>query len=224
MSTQRRQQDEHPLVRSPAGAEAEVPGERTLQYSHLVARFKLVTLRKLDQTVALALTQVIDDLISDARRPDTVLDQADDTDAPAGGVPLRLDGKETITRKERAAGFRSCVRVRSDARAATENRSRTPLGRDSGARAARAAAPGLRPPSTTLGNPPKPIARSAEPRLSCGAWFGLGFVGFPVGNTTGDFLLALGLVRHGAASSAASSCSLSCPANRCRPPSDIPRQ
>src|SRR5262249_29676927 len=62
LSTQQRQQDEHPLVRSHAGVEAEVPGERTLQYSHLVARFKLVTLRKLDQTVALALTQVIDDL------------------------------------------------------------------------------------------------------------------------------------------------------------------
>ena len=60
-------------------------------------------------------------------------------------------------------------------------------------------------------NPPKPIARSAEPRLSCGAWFGLGFVGSPVGNTTGDFLLALGLVAR-AASGAASSCSLSCPA------------
>src|SRR6516164_7441513 len=25
------------------------------------------------------------------------------------------------------------------------------------------------------GNPPEPIAQSAEPRLSCGAWFGLGF-------------------------------------------------
>jgi hypothetical protein len=33
--------------------------------------------------------------------PDTVHDQADDTDAPAGGVPLRLDGEETVTRKER---------------------------------------------------------------------------------------------------------------------------
>src|SRR5262249_43157766 len=44
------------------------------------------------------------------------------------------------------------------------------------------------------GNPPEPVARSAEPRLGCGAWFGLGFIGFPVGNTTGDFLLALGLV------------------------------
>ena len=40
---------------------------------------------------------------------------------------------------------------------------------------------------------PEPVARSAEPRLSCGAWFGLGSVGSPVGNTTGDFILALGL-------------------------------
>src|SRR6516225_5629051 len=44
------------------------------------------------------------------------------------------------------------------------------------------------------GNPPEPIARSAEPRLSCGAWFGLGFAA-PVGHTTGDFVLALGLSR-----------------------------
>src|SRR5262249_36499951 len=70
----------------------------------------------------------------------------------------------------------------------------SPPGRGSGARAARAAAPGVQPPSTTFGNPPEPVARSAEPRLSCGAWFGLGFVGSPVGNTTGDFVLALGLV------------------------------
>ena len=33
------------------------------------------------------------DLISDARRPDIVHDQADDTDAPAGGVPLRLGSR-----------------------------------------------------------------------------------------------------------------------------------
>ena len=35
-----------------------------------------------------------------------------------------------------------------------------------------------------------------EPRLSCGALgSGLGFVGSPVGNNTGDFVLALGLSR-----------------------------
>src|SRR5262249_17094603 len=55
-----------------------------------------------------------------------------------------------------------------------ENTSHCPPGRDNGARAARAAAPGVRPPSTTLGNPPEPVARSAEPRLSCGAWFWFG--------------------------------------------------
>ena len=41
---------------------------------------------------------------------------------------------------------------------------------------------------------PEPVARSAEPRLSCGALgSGLGFVGSPVGNNTGDFILALAL-------------------------------
>jgi hypothetical protein len=88
-------------VRSHAGIEPEAPRKWTLQNPHLVAGLEPRALGQLDQTVALALMQVIDDLISDARRPDTVHDQADDTDAPAGGVPLRLDGKETITRKER---------------------------------------------------------------------------------------------------------------------------
>ena len=164
---------QHALVRSLSGIETEVSGERTLQDPHLSAGLEPGALRQLDQPVALALTQVIDDLTG-----------------------------------TRAGRISSMIRLM------------TPMLQ----RAAHhcASAPGVRPPSTTLGNPPEPIARSAEPRLSCGAWFGLGFVGSPVGNTTGDFLLALDLVAR-AASSAASSCSLSCPANRCRPPS-VPRQ
>jgi len=72
-----------------------------LQDPHLVAGLKPRARGQLNQSVALALAEIIDDLISDAPRPHTVHDQADDTDAPAGGVPLRLDGEETITRKER---------------------------------------------------------------------------------------------------------------------------
>ena len=103
LSAEQRQQHQHPLVSSHPGTEPEAPRKWALQDPHLVARLELGALRQLDQPVALALAEVIDDLISDARRPDTVHDQADDTDAPAapaGGVPLRLDGEETITRKE----------------------------------------------------------------------------------------------------------------------------
>jgi len=72
---------------------------------------------------------------------------------------------------------------------AREIPSHSPPGRDNGARAARDAAPGVRPPSTTLGNPPR-TSCAMEPRLSCGALgSGLGFVGSPVGNNTGDFIL-----------------------------------
>src|SRR5262249_41725519 len=45
--------------------------------------------------------KVIDDVFGDARRLDAVHDQADDAEAPAGAVPLRLDREETVTRKER---------------------------------------------------------------------------------------------------------------------------
>jgi len=117
LSAEQRQQHQHPLVSSHPGTERELPREWALQDPHLVARLELGALRQLDQPVALALAEVIDDLISDARRPDTVHDQADDTDAPAapaGGVPLRLDGEETITRKE---GRRiSILRPRLEAR------------------------------------------------------------------------------------------------------------
>ena len=76
-----------------------MPGERAAQQPHPVARSQLEP-RQLDQTVALALAEVIDDVIGDGRRLDAIHDQADDAEAPAGGVPLRLDGEETVTRKE----------------------------------------------------------------------------------------------------------------------------
>ena len=57
--------------------------------------------RQLDQPVALALAEVIDDVIGDARRLDAVHDQANDAEAPPGGVLLCLDSEETITRKDR---------------------------------------------------------------------------------------------------------------------------
>jgi len=78
----------------------QMPGERAAQQPHPVARSQLEP-RQLNQPIALALAEVIDDLISNARRLDAIHDQTDDTDAPAGGVPLRLDREETITRKER---------------------------------------------------------------------------------------------------------------------------
>ena len=107
LSTQQRRQDEHPLVRSHAGVRPRCqangpcsirtwsPGLSLSRCGSSIRplRSRLRRLRKLDQTVALVLTQVIDDLISDARRPDTVHDQADGTDAPAGGVPLRLGSR-----------------------------------------------------------------------------------------------------------------------------------
>jgi hypothetical protein len=88
-------------VSSHAGIEPEVAGERTLQDPDLIARLKPRALGQLDQTVALALTQVIDDVIGNARRLDAVHDQTDDAEALAGGVPLRLNGEEGAPRKER---------------------------------------------------------------------------------------------------------------------------
>ena len=87
------------LVSSHASIESELSRKWTLQNPQLIAGLKPRALGQLDQIVALTLTQVIDDLIGDARRPDTVHDQADDAEAPAGGVPLRLDGEEGIPGK-----------------------------------------------------------------------------------------------------------------------------
>src|SRR5262249_49420407 len=84
-AAEQRQHHQPPLVRSHAGIEAELSRKWTLQNPHLIAGLEPGALGQLDQPLALALTQVIDDLISDARRPDTVHDQTDDTDAPASG-------------------------------------------------------------------------------------------------------------------------------------------
>src|SRR6516162_5614979 len=94
---------QHALYRAapPPWRSCRCPPEYERRNPHLIAGLEPGALRQFDQPVALALAQVIDDLVGDACRPDTVHDQADDTDAPAGGVPLRLDGAETITRKER---------------------------------------------------------------------------------------------------------------------------
>src|SRR5262249_37258583 len=108
--------------------------------------------------------------------------------------PLRLDGEETVTRKERRPDL-DPASVREPMLAQPRmNTSRSPPGRDNGARAARTAAPGVRPPSTTFGDPPRTncaISGAAAKLRRFGS--GLGFVGSPVGHTTGDFLLALGL-------------------------------
>src|SRR5262244_426539 len=79
-------------------------------------------LRGRPSRTALALAQVIDDLISDARRPDTVHDQTDNAEAPAGGVPVCLDGKETVPEEGRPIALRSSrwtapEKVRMDLRA-----------------------------------------------------------------------------------------------------------
>src|SRR5262249_11521004 len=63
LSTEQRQQHQHPLVRSHAGIEPELPREWALQDPHLVARLELGALRQLDQPVALTLAEIIDDLI-----------------------------------------------------------------------------------------------------------------------------------------------------------------
>src|SRR6516225_6415374 len=101
LSPEQRQQDQHPLLRAVASIKPELPSERAMQDPYSVAGLEPWALGQLDQPVALALTQVIDDVIGNARRLDAVHDQTDDAEAPGGGVPLRLDGEETITRKER---------------------------------------------------------------------------------------------------------------------------
>src|SRR6516162_1944840 len=45
------------------------------------------------------------------------------------------------------------------------------------------------------GNPSEPVARAAEPRLSCRRLSSHRDSSVPVGHTTGDFVLALGLSR-----------------------------
>ena len=101
LSAEQRQQDEHALVRPHSGLETQLPHEWAPQNPHLVAGLEPRALGELDQPVALSLAEIIYDLVGDASRPDTVHDQADDANAPARGVPLRLDGEETVTRKER---------------------------------------------------------------------------------------------------------------------------
>jgi hypothetical protein len=87
-------------VSSHPGIELELPREWALQDPHLVARLELGALRQLDQPVALTLAEIIDNLVGNSCRLDAVHDQADDAEAPTGGVPLRLDGEESIARKE----------------------------------------------------------------------------------------------------------------------------
>ena len=55
-----------------ASIETEVSGERTLQDPHLIAGLEPRAHGQFDQPVALALAQLIDDLIGDARRSDTI--------------------------------------------------------------------------------------------------------------------------------------------------------
>ena len=101
LSAEQRQQNENALVGSLAGIEPELPRERTVQYTHVVARLQPGALGQLDQPVALARAEIIDNLVGNACRLDAIHDQTDDAEAPTGGVPLRLDGEETVTRKER---------------------------------------------------------------------------------------------------------------------------
>src|SRR5262249_27977491 len=98
---EQRQQDQHPLVSAHASIEAELSRKWTLQNPHLIAGLEAGALRQFDQPIALALAEIIADLVSDARRPDAVHDQADNAEAPAGGISLGLHSEETITRKER---------------------------------------------------------------------------------------------------------------------------
>jgi len=77
------------------------PASGTVQYTHVVARLQPGALGQLDQPVALARAEIIDNLVGNACRLDAIHDQTDDAEAPTGGVPLRLDGEETVTRKER---------------------------------------------------------------------------------------------------------------------------
>ena len=98
LSAEQRQQNENALVGSLAGIEPELPRERTVQYTHVVARLQPGAL---GQLVALARAEIIDNLVGNACRLDAIHDQTNDAEAPTGGVPLRLDGEETVTRKER---------------------------------------------------------------------------------------------------------------------------
>jgi len=88
-------------MRPLASVESELPLQRPRQDAHLIASLKAITSRELDQSATLASSDLRDHRIRDPRRPKAVHNQADDTDAPTGRVPLRLDGEETITRKER---------------------------------------------------------------------------------------------------------------------------
>jgi len=58
-----------------------------------------------EQAAALARTDFLNHTIGNPRRPNPVHDQPDDADAPARRMPLRLDGEETITRKQRRRDF-----------------------------------------------------------------------------------------------------------------------
>jgi hypothetical protein len=62
-------------------------------------------LRKLDQPVALAAADFIDDAIGNTRRADAVHDQRTHANASSRGVPLKLDGDEAVARKQRWPHF-----------------------------------------------------------------------------------------------------------------------
>src|SRR6516164_105328 len=76
-------------------------GKHTLQDPHLIAGLERRALGQLDQTIALALTQVINDLTSNPRRSVSVHDEPQDPDAPARGIKLCLNNKKTVAREKR---------------------------------------------------------------------------------------------------------------------------
>src|SRR5262249_16225279 len=82
LTTQQLQQDEHPLVRTQGSEQADLILQRALQNLHPHARREPMHFRQLDKPTTLAGPDLADDSIRNARRQQTIHNEANHTRRP----------------------------------------------------------------------------------------------------------------------------------------------